>query len=131
MNRREQNFIQATKQLNWYFHDDDGIAAEKITKDAYEILKKIAFESLKELTPSVIDYNDLKDYEVVWLEDVDKEEIVPGVINEISDNEWDPYVCFDVGVNAVFGRKDEYNKRWRAWSNRPSDNVRYTEAWNG
>lgn len=126
---REKAIATAIEQLDWYFNEDDGGAAEEITKYAYETLKKIAVESLKELTPSVIDYNDLENYEVVWLEDVDKEEIVPGVINEISDNEWNSYVCFDVNVNSVFGMKDEYNKRWRAWSHRPSDNARYTEAW--
>ena len=91
-----------------------------------------AVELLKKQIPSVIDYNDLHNYEVVWLEDVDKEEIVPGIIGEISDNSLNPYVWFCIdSVNDVFGMKDEYNKRWRAWSGRPSDNVRYMEPWIG
>lgn len=30
---------EAINQLNWYFYEDDGLASEKVTKDAYEFLK--------------------------------------------------------------------------------------------
>ena len=31
---------EAIEQLDWYFYKDDGGAADKITKDAYELLKR-------------------------------------------------------------------------------------------
>lgn len=38
----EQNEIdKAIEQLDWYFYEDDGIAAEPITKRAYELLKSV------------------------------------------------------------------------------------------
>lgn len=33
---------KAIDQLDWYFQEDDGLAAEKVTKEAYETLKRIA-----------------------------------------------------------------------------------------
>ena len=89
-----------------------------------------ALALLKKQIPSIIDYNDLENYEVVWLEDVDKEEIIPAFIDEIVDDVLNKYVYFCVNdVNDVFAFKDEYNKRWRALSGRPSDKVRYKEPW--
>lgn len=43
---------EAINQLDWYFYEDDGIASEKITKDAYESLKS-AFMKLKKIQERV------------------------------------------------------------------------------
>lgn len=37
---------EAVKQIDWYMYEDDGIAAEKVTKEAYEMVKTCALNYL-------------------------------------------------------------------------------------
>lgn len=42
MTRDIMTSTQAIEQLDWYFERDDGIAADPVTKDAYQTLRNIA-----------------------------------------------------------------------------------------
>jgi hypothetical protein len=40
---------KAIEQLDWYFYEDDGEAAEPVTKRAYELLKGVIIDERKRI----------------------------------------------------------------------------------
>lgn len=69
--------------------------------------------------------------EVVWLEDADKPNVIPGVWFRLSNEGEDEAVDIHVLDGFVGARLAVYGKRWRAWTSRPDEQVRRDTPWEG
>lgn len=65
--------------------------------------------------------------EVVWLEDSDKSDIIPGLVYRsfIMTRS----IEFQVIGRVVNGSYDDYNRRWRCWTAHPSNKERAETPW--
>jgi hypothetical protein len=70
-------------------------------------------------------------FDLIWLEDRDKEEVIPAVLCEFCE----PGV-FEFGVTdgspvavLVCPYLSDYCSRWRAWSQKPTDEERKAAEW--
>lgn len=136
---RDKVIATAIEQLDWYFNEDDGGAAEKVTKIAYQNLKESILTLLKAQEPRVMDAEEVarlteEIYQWLWIE-------------EIQNITWNLY-CLqafvyskhpDTGEFYIFANGyrdivklegDEYGKTWRCWTSRPTDEQRKAVKWN-
>lgn len=71
-------------------------------------------------------------FDLIWLEDRDKEEVIPAVLGEINR----PGVfCFIVpnpklhSYTVIHPDLLDYGSRWRAWAHKPTDEERKVAEW--
>ena len=93
-------------------------------------LLKDALELLKEYEPRVLTLEEIARSEVVWLEcngicDDMLEPAIPWDV-DITDETWQ-FVM--ITVDTMF--LQEYEKTWRCWNQKPSDEQRKDVKWNG
>ena len=92
---------------------------------------------LRELQPHILSMDELvnlKRNDVVWIEDIDKDEIIPAIV---SDSIWEHIAKagksdFKFIVNdrmVVRADRIDYFVRWRCWSICPNDLQRKEVAW--
>ena len=92
---------------------------------------------LRELQPHVLTMDELVNLrrnDVVWLEDVDKNEVIPAIV---SDSVWEhiakagrsdfKFICNDRMV--VRADRRDYFVRWRCWNICPNELQRKEVAW--
>lgn len=72
----------------------------------------------------------LTNHSVVWLEDVDKSKVIPGIRQMPTDTRDPLYIGYHTENGFVAVNLAEYNKRWRAWTQNPSDAQRKAVEWN-
>lgn len=73
---------------------------------------------------------ELQQQDVVWLEDVDKEAIIPGIVVTAYKKEWQ-FATF-IGYSGLFCVSCvDYGKRWRCWTYRPTDAQMEETPWPG
>lgn len=83
-------------------------------------------EFLKEQQPKVIALQDIHRGMAVWLEDIDKED----VILAIGGASCGGAKCFITENDMSIAVEDaEYNKRWRAWTKEPTKEQRKVAKW--
>lgn len=69
----------------------------------------------------------LEQARMVWLEDVDKEDVIPALLVFMSGKE---YVWLVIGeTTSVLREKAHYGKRWRAWKSKPTSKEREEAKW--
>lgn len=116
--------------------DDVAMACVK-----YDNLKAIqtlnsAITLLKEQEPRVLEYSEFEKLPLVWLEDNDKEDVIPALF--LQYNGWnakfsrqapDEYVSTCVRSATVYADKNTYGIRWRAWTSRPTEEQRKAVKW--
>ena len=90
---------------------------------------------LKAQTPRVMTLEEVKNFnrnEVVWLEDIGKAEIIPGIVK--GRRVW-PFTtvqltnfmrCDGCTITSYDG---DYNIRWRAWTSLPTEEQREAASW--
>ena len=87
---------------------------------------------LKAQEPRVMTIDELRklqQQDVVWLEDADKEAIIPGIVITALKKEWQ-FMTF-TGYSGLFCVSCvDYGKRWRCWTSRPTDEQREAIPWN-
>lgn len=82
---------------------------------------------LDSLRPSVIYEDDIArgEYPVVWLEDIDKDEVIPAL--------WKAKIMGRYGFVTLNGEIYPliagYEKRWRAWTDKPTEEQRRAVQW--
>lgn len=64
---------------------------------------------------------------VVWLEDVDKRDVIPAFPEPRIDNETMTFLTYD--QEFVHTTKADYSKRWRAWAVQPTSKERKEAPW--
>lgn len=90
-----------------------------------------AIALLKEQEARVLSAEEIRSGEavVVWLEDKDRENVIPGIWFRLSNEGGDEAVDIHVMDGFIGARLAEYNKRWRAWTAHPSDEQRKAVKW--
>ena len=89
-------------------------------------------ELVESLRPAVIYEEDLRrgEYEAVWLEDVDRDEIVPALVSGMSVGTQQARMCLVLDDGSIiYPLLAEYNRRWRAWTSRPDSATRRPRKW--
>lgn len=84
-------------------------------------------QALKRPLQKPLRWQQLETLPVVWLEDVDKEEIIPAFPEPASRKE---ALCFfTADKRFITAEKSDYGKRWRAWSAMPTKKERIETKW--
>lgn len=91
-----------------------------------------ALALLKAQEPRVMTLDELQALQrqdVVWLEDANKEAIIPGIVITALKKEWQ-FMTF-TGYSGLFCVSCvDYGKRWRCWTSRPTEEQREAIPWN-
>ena len=88
---------------------------------------------LKAQEARVIPLAQVFSYEVAYAEDIDKDEIIPVLVGSRINGRI-RLVRNPIGdgtPNVIYPRIDEYGRRWRLWTQRPSDELRKAAWWDG
>lgn len=100
------------------------------------VLAADALALLKEQEPRVLEYSEIEKNPLVWLEDEDKEDVIPGLFlqynwgeAEFSVQDPDEYVESIVRAATVIAFEKTYNVRWRAWTAKPTQDQRLEVPW--
>lgn len=65
-------------------------------------------------------------FDQIWLEDRDKEEVIPAVLIWIDFFDFSFEDSSGRDINADF---NDYGSRWRAWAHKPTDEERKAAEW--
>ena len=90
-----------------------------------------ALALLKAQEPRVVKISELTSGEpmLVWLEDIDKKEIVAGMIFDYVPGRFG-FKLTDIGsMDRIYPRIEDYLTRWRCWTSRPTDEQREATPW--
>lgn len=107
------------------------IEAPKCDYCPYDAIDLRCIDNLREdalalLTPRVLSLAEIHRGMAVWLEDRDK----PDLLLAIGGSSCAGAKCF-IGENdkSIAANDDEYNIRWRAWTQEPTDEQREATPW--
>lgn len=121
----------AIKQLEWYFNEDDGIAADEITKQAIGV----AINALKAQEPQILTLQELRklaylgDDEAVYVENNGEDDCYTGWA-EPDGCRNDEVVLYSFGHGEEWlPNNDNYGKTWRCWDKKPSEEQQNSVAW--
>lgn len=99
---------------------------------------KDALALLREQEPRVLEYSEIEKHPLVWLEDNDKEDVIPALF--LQYNGWsaefalqapDEYVDTIIRSPIVSAVEGMYGITWRAWMAKPTNEQRKAVKWNG
>ena len=102
----------------------------------YTRLNRDALALLNEQEARVLEYSEIAEHPLVWLEDNDKEDVIPALF--LQYNGWnaefavqapDEDVDTIVRSQIVIAVERMYGITWRAWTSRPNEQVRRDTPW--
>ena len=127
-----EEVIKAVEYLNWYFTQDDGTADENAVK-AWKVLSREQKPRVMTLEEVIAHYS----LPPVFVDDFKAqidyyEDIQPLYFEFPNDNEnW--WIMHWRGYELVACYLDEwkysYNKKWRCWTSRPTDEQKEATPW--
>ena len=90
-----------------------------------------ALALLREQEPRLMTLEEIRfgAFEVAWLEDVDKANVIPGIWFRLSNEGEDEAVDIHVMDGFIGARLAVYGKMWRAWTSRPTEEQRKAVPW--
>lgn len=90
-----------------------------------------AIALLKAQEPRVIAFDEINNYEVLWLEvlDVNTEDGLAPWVKTKSGHWFSPLLCSDAQPEMILSTSDEYGKICRCWTSRPDDKRRTETPW--
>lgn len=100
------------------------------------ILFHDVLDLLREQEPRVLEYSEIEKHPLVWLEDNDKEDVIPALF--LQYNGWsaefalqapDEYVDTIIRSPIVSAVEGMYGVTWRAWMTKPTDEQRKAVPW--
>ena len=94
---------------------------------------RTVYTALKAQEARVIPIAQVLSYEVAYAEDIDKDEIIPVLVCGRM-NDRIALVRGHLGdsqSHKIYPRIAEYGRRWRLWTQRPSDKLRKAAVWDG
>lgn len=87
---------------------------------------------LKAQEPRVLALDEIHSSMAVWLEDVDKADVMLAITESEFYALHGLVRCFITSDNRrIAPSKREYGIRWRAWTSEPTDEMRKAVKWNG
>ena len=91
-----------------------------------------AIEALTAQEPRVVKISELTSGEpmLVWLEDIDKEETVAGMIFDYVPGRLGFKLTDLASMDRIYPRIEDYLTRWRCWTSRPDEKRRAETPWN-
>lgn len=99
-------------------------------------LRRDALALMKEQEPRVLEYSEIEKNPLVWLEDNDKEDVIPALF--LQYNGWnaefavqapDKYNDTIVRSVTVSAFEEMYGITWRAWTAKPTPDQRLEVPW--
>ena len=86
---------------------------------------------LKAQEPQVILFDEIDDYDVLWLEvrDVETEDGLAPWVKTKSGRWFSPLLCSEVQPDMILSTSDEYGRICRCWTSRPTDAQREAIPW--
>lgn len=86
---------------------------------------------LKDREPRVVKISELTSGEpmLVWLEDIDKDETVAGMIFDYVPGRFGFKLTNIGSMDRIYPLIEEYLTRWRCWTSRPTDEQREAVKW--
>jgi hypothetical protein len=101
-------------------------------------VRRDALALLKEQEPRVLEYSEIEKHPLVWLEDNDKEDVIPALFlqyngwsAEFSRQSPDKYVDTIIRSAKVVADERTYGKTWRVWTFRPTPGQMRDTKWEG
>ena len=113
-------------------------AEENVVHLCWQDLVDDALALLREQEPRVLEYSDIEKHPLVWLEDNDKEDVIPALF--LQYNGWnaafsrqapDEYVSSLVHSATVYAVEKAYGVMWRAWTSRSTPEQMRDTKWEG
>lgn len=105
---------------------------DEVSDDCQEQLFDDALALLKAQEPRVIQFDEIDNYEVLWLEirDFDSEEGLAPWVKTRSGNWFSPLFCGELRPDMILSTPEEYGKFCRCWTFRPDEKRRKETPWN-
>ncbi len=90
-----------------------------------------AITLLKAQEPHVIRFDEINNYEVLWLEvrDVETEDGLAPWIKTASGRWFSPLLCSETRPDMILSTPREYGRICRCWTSRPTDAQREATPW--
>ena len=90
-----------------------------------------ALALLKAQEPRVVPFNEIDNYEVLWLEvrDVETEDGLAPWVKTASRRWFSPLLCSEARPDMILSTPREYGRICRCWTSRPTDKQREAEPW--
>lgn len=87
---------------------------------------------LKAQEPRIVAISELTSGEpmLVWLEDIDKEETIAGMIFDYVPGRLGFKLTDIASMDRIYPRIENYLTRWRCWTSRPTEAQREATGWN-
>ena len=104
-------------------YEDTGMSPEEILPQAPGTLSAHA--------PRVVAFEEIDNYEVLWLEvrDVQTEGGLAPWVKTKSGRWFSPLLCSDARPDMILSTPEEYGRICRCWTSRPTDAQRNAEPW--
>ena len=107
-----------------YYSDNEVFQSNTITLDTKDVMCMIDY--FEKLIPKVIlKVKYLSSFDMVWLEDIDKDEVISACVNFVGFD----HAEFLTSKGLIKAQSEDYLKRWRAWTFKPTDEKRKSIEW--
>lgn len=117
--------IQSLEMCYKYSNVEDSqtLVPQKLVLDIIDFLKN--------QKPKILTYAELENIDFVWIEYHDEIETYPSLVIDIYEDDTAGFVdhCSYDTVGEFYLSKKNYNKLWRCWSEKPTDDQRETAPW--
>ena len=109
------------------YRDDKCGCVHELAHDAGLLISEL----MKAQEPRVVKMSELTAGEpmLVWLEDIDKEETVAGMIFDYVPGRLGFKLTDLASMDRIYPRIEDYLTRWRCWTSRPTDEQREAVKW--
>lgn len=129
-----EKVIEGLNDLRSHFRAMAGISSSRQGRANHiESARTIedAIALLKAQEPRVIPFNEIGNYEVLWLEvrDVETEDGLAPWVKTASGRWFSPLLCSEAQPDMILSTPDEYGRICRCWTSRPSDAQREATLW--
>lgn len=126
--KREECISNLIHQIGWI----EDIDSHKFPGRGHTVnAMRQAMHLLKAQEPRVLTLAELEHAEVAYAEDIDKDEIIPILVNGRQHDRFN-MVRARLGNNpsrVFYPSIFDYNKRWRCWTSKPTKEQRQETKW--
>ena len=92
--------------------------------------QQLCHDALEALQPRVLSLEEIQDGGCYWFEAGTDFVIRPVICIRNEEDAWKRYVCFAWQFGTFSWEADDYDKTWRCWMAKPTDEQREATPWN-